>query len=209
MGAYPTTHIANGCDCPIWAMCDTDRKHTISLNFGGQGVDAGINNANTNTMHQGIQPGFTRIEPGKYLGFKPKIGIFGANWINRNTVYITIEYELNDDNETKRVRICEAFPKASNESVIVANDRTIRATKMGYLWIDTAGNNHRPGSNDNQRHEDNVGLQNLSSKTSFTLKNVALAALTVYALTTTIFLIKLSPSKLSLINKLLTPFFRK
>lgn len=40
--------------------------------------------------------------------------------------------------------ICKAFPKASNESVIVAKDCTVKATKMGELWIDTAGKNHKP-----------------------------------------------------------------
>jgi hypothetical protein len=75
------------------------------------------------------------------LGFKPKIGLGGANWINRNTVYITILYEKKDG---KMERVCEAFPKASNESVIVANDFTVKSTKMGEIWIDTTGKNHKP-----------------------------------------------------------------
>jgi hypothetical protein len=40
--------------------------------------------------------------------------------------------------------ICKAFPEASNESVIVAEDCTVKATKMGELWIDTRGKNHKP-----------------------------------------------------------------
>lgn len=84
--------------------------------------------------------GLTKINPGQYLGFKPMIGIGGANWIHRTTVYITIFHEKDGE----KILVCEALPKASNESVIVAKDCTVRATKMGELWIDTAGNNHRP-----------------------------------------------------------------
>jgi hypothetical protein len=84
--------------------------------------------------------GLTKINPGEYLGFKPKIGLGGANWINRNTVYITVVYEK----DTQMQPVCKAFPKASNESIIIAKDCTIRATKMGELWIDTNGKNHKP-----------------------------------------------------------------
>ncbi|CAF3354361.1 unnamed protein product [Rotaria socialis] len=141
MGAYPTTHVANGCQHPIWVMCDTDRQHTIggSVTLGNANIDLN----NVDVSNSAIEAGMTKISPGNYLGFKPKIGIGGANWINRNTVYITIDYE---DQEGKMHTICRAFPKASNESVIVARDYTVRATKMGEIWIDTSGANHRPNA---------------------------------------------------------------
>ncbi|CAF3503883.1 unnamed protein product [Rotaria socialis] len=122
-------------------MCDTDRQHTIggSVTLGNANIDLN----NVDVSNSAIEAGMTKISPGNYLGFKPKIGIGGANWINRNTVYITIDYE---DQEGKMHTICRAFPKASNESVIVARDYTVRATKMGEIWIDTSGANHRPNA---------------------------------------------------------------
>ncbi|CAF4649866.1 unnamed protein product [Rotaria socialis] len=157
MGAYPTTHVANGCPHPIWVMCDTDRQHTIggSVTLGNANIDLNNVDVSNSAIEAGKQYfstknqqcnqllGMTKISPGNYLGFKPKIGIGGANWINRNTVYITIDYE---DQEGKMHTICRAFPKASNESVIVARDYTVRATKMGEIWIDTSGANHRPNA---------------------------------------------------------------
>lgn len=45
MGAYPTTHVANGSPYPIWAMCDTDRQHTIDASVNLEYLKIGTNQA--------------------------------------------------------------------------------------------------------------------------------------------------------------------
>ena len=175
MGAFPTTHIANACDRPIWAKCDTDRKHALTFGFNAIGVQANLDNS---TSGQLVESGLTKINPGRYLGFKPMIGIFGANWFNRTTVYITIYYE--DKDGTQKL-ICGGFPKASNESVIVAADYTLRVTKMGYLWTDSTGTKHNDVSNEQ--------VSNSSWSTLFTLNNTAAPILGIYSLSTTVCLI--------------------
>ncbi len=55
MGAYPTTHIANGCPYPIWAMCDTDRQHTIDVSANLYDVKIGVNQ--TDIRNKAIEAG--------------------------------------------------------------------------------------------------------------------------------------------------------
>jgi hypothetical protein len=60
MGA--TTHIANGCPYPIWAMCDADRQHTIDASANLYHVKIGLNHADIRNA---------AIEAGKiYLSLK-------------------------------------------------------------------------------------------------------------------------------------------
>ncbi|CAF0951512.1 unnamed protein product [Adineta steineri] len=62
MGAVPTTHIANGCDKPIWAMCDTNRQHTLPVSINGLGFGVKLNEGN-NQNGRFIEAGKLDFDP--------------------------------------------------------------------------------------------------------------------------------------------------
>mgnify|MGYP006892801161 FL=1 len=126
-----TTHVANGCDCPIWAACIPDQRTSTELiaqlseNLRIR-VEQGVGNA-------AKLSGLTKIESGEYLPF-----ITDKSHFTGALVYITILYEKNGEFQS----VCSGFPREANGSVIVNDKYSVKCTKMGTIWTDTEGVKH-------------------------------------------------------------------
>ncbi len=128
-----TTHVANGCNYPIWAVCIPDQRTSIELNaklrnYLGVKLSQGPGNAASLS-------GLTKINSGDYLGF-----ITDNSHFSGDLVYITIVYETND----QLLPICLGFSRQANDSVIVSAQYAVKNTKMGEIWVDRDGINHQP-----------------------------------------------------------------
>lgn len=127
-----TTHVANGCDCPIWAACIPDERTSIELTAKlSENLKIRVDRSPGNAAKLS---GLTKIMPDESLAF-----ITDENHFTGERVYITIFYEK--DGELSAV--CSGFPRIANGSVIVDETYSVKLTKMGTIWTDTNGIDHR------------------------------------------------------------------
>ncbi|KAK6014038.1 hypothetical protein OSTOST_20613 [Ostertagia ostertagi] len=130
-----TTHVANASDVPIWARVIDDGKKIIDnvvIRTPGN-VEIRMGTASAFAAEHG----FTKISPRVATPF------FAGDrmlWLFRTKVYVSAYYV--DPVNGAICDICSAHPLPANYSVITAKDMTLRATEMGELWKDTAGNWH-------------------------------------------------------------------
>ncbi|KAK6026516.1 hypothetical protein OSTOST_07503 [Ostertagia ostertagi] len=144
-----TTHVANASDVPIWARVIDDGKKIIDnvviRTPGNVEIRMGTASAfaaeHVHTVMKIVQDvnisGFTKISPRVATPF------FAGDrmlWLFRTKVYVSAYYV--DPVNGAICDICSAHPLPANYSVIIAKDMTLRATEMGELWKDTAGNWH-------------------------------------------------------------------
>ena len=129
-----TIHVANGCDCPIWVACIPDQRTSTEL-IAQLSENLRIRVEQSVSVGNAAQlSGLTKIEPGEYLPF-----ITNKSRFIRALVYITILYEEYDVLKP----VCSRFPREADGSVIVNDKYSVKCTKMGTIWTDTEGVNHR------------------------------------------------------------------
>lgn len=126
-----TTHVANGCDCPIWVACIPDQRTSTEL-IAQLSKNLRIR-VEQNVGNAARLSGLTKIEPGQYLPF-----ITNNSHFSGELVYITIFYEKNGELKP----VCSGFPREANGSVIVNDEYSVKCTKMGTIWTDTEGVKH-------------------------------------------------------------------
>ncbi|KAK6009101.1 hypothetical protein OSTOST_25997 [Ostertagia ostertagi] len=129
-----TTHVANASKHSIWAKVIDDGKKVIEDVVILLPGDVAVRIKRANDF--AAEHGFTKISPRVATPFYAGDRML---WALKTKVYVSAYY--GPRNGAIR-EICSAHPVPANYSVIIAKDMTLRATKMGELWEDTAGNRH-------------------------------------------------------------------
>ncbi|CAF1103487.1 unnamed protein product [Adineta steineri] len=123
-----TTHVANACDCPVWAACIPDQTTSMKLIAKiNENLKIEVNKSAGNAEKLS---GLTKIRPGDSLAF-----VTDSSHFTGEMVYVVIFYEASN----RLHPVTEGFQVEANQSVIVNPKYSLKLTEMGTIWTDTSG----------------------------------------------------------------------